>query len=89
MTRLKFSQILKVYLSFCNYLYQSSYYSYLIKVGLGWGEAARSCFALFNLPYAAGVGQKIRIGLYSTWFSTFFSGTLFVSKKLGGTPEFK
>jgi len=31
------------------YLYQSGYYSYLIKVGLGLGEDANGSFALFNL----------------------------------------
>jgi len=33
----------------CSFLYQSSYYSYLIKVGLGLGEEANDSFALFNL----------------------------------------
>jgi len=37
----------------CNYLYQSGYYSYLIKVGLSLSEDAKSSFvakfALFNL----------------------------------------
>jgi len=33
----------------CGYLYQSGYYSYLIKVDLGLGENAKGCFALFNL----------------------------------------
>jgi len=33
----------------CHYSYQSSYYSYLIKVGLGLSEDAKSRFALFNL----------------------------------------
>jgi len=31
------------------YLYQSGYYSYLIKVGLGLGEDTKVSFALFNL----------------------------------------
>jgi len=31
------------------HLYQSGYYSYLIKVGLGLGEDAKGVFALFNL----------------------------------------
>ncbi len=33
----------------CSYLFQSGYYSYLIKVGLGLGEDAEASFALFNL----------------------------------------
>jgi hypothetical protein len=37
----------EVYPSFVGYLYQSSYYNYLIKVGLGLGEDA--FIALFNL----------------------------------------
>ncbi len=32
-----------------SYLYQSGYYSYLIKVGLGLSEDARIALALFNL----------------------------------------
>ncbi len=32
----------------CDFLYQSGYHSYLIKVGLGLGEDAKSSFALFN-----------------------------------------
>jgi hypothetical protein len=32
----------------CNYLYQSGYYSYLIRVGLGLGDDVKSSFALFN-----------------------------------------
>ncbi len=33
----------------CSYLSQSGYYSYLIKVGFGFGEDAKVSFALFNL----------------------------------------
>jgi len=39
----------QVYSSFVRYLYQSGYYSYLIKVGLGLGEESKASFALFNL----------------------------------------
>ncbi len=39
----------EVYSSFVSYLYQSGYYSYLIKVGLGLGENTCVALALFNL----------------------------------------
>ncbi len=38
----------EVYSSFVRYLYQSGYYSYLIKTGFGLGENTKSSFALFN-----------------------------------------
>jgi len=42
---------IKVYSSFSSYLYQSGYYRYLIKVGLGlgfrWGHVSQSAFAAF------------------------------------------
>ncbi len=39
----------EVYSSFVSYLYQSDYYTYLIKVGLGLGEHACIAFELFYL----------------------------------------
>jgi len=43
----------------CNYLYQFCYYSYLIKVGLGLGQEAKSSFASRYLIYVARVVQKL------------------------------
>jgi len=48
MTLFKFNLILKLFI-ICDYLYQSGYYSYLIKVGLGMGEDNKGSFTLFNL----------------------------------------
>ncbi len=33
----------------CGYLYQSGYYSYLIRIGLGLGVETKGSFVLFNL----------------------------------------
>ncbi len=46
---IKFNSSSEVYSSFVSYVYQSGYYSYLIKVGLGLGEDACIVFALINL----------------------------------------
>jgi len=48
MTLFKFSSILSIF-TICGCLYQSGYYSYLIKIGLGLGEDTKGSFALFNL----------------------------------------
>jgi hypothetical protein len=57
MARFKFNQILTLFI-ICDYLYQSGYYSYLIKVGLGWSKDANSDFALYEI-YAVKVAEKL------------------------------
>jgi len=50
MTLFKFNSILKFFIIY-GYWYQSGYYSYLIRVGLGLAEGAKGSFALFNLSF--------------------------------------
>ncbi len=48
MTLFKFNSILSLFI-ICGCLYQSGYYSNLIKIGLGMGGDTKGSFALFNL----------------------------------------
>jgi len=50
-------------LGICDYLYQTGYYSYLIKVGLGGVRLLDVAFLYFNLCCA-----KVRVGLEKLFY---------------------